>query len=146
MRKQKKTDLLLKTEPGKMAFRRYLLGDVKEVNVVNKDVFEVKVGTERVHYPDVLNQTAMHLIKDAKFRVSRAGALEVLSYKDDNPVYMEDRAEMLVLVLQKQMPTFIRDYEFSPESFAKFARFVMRPMSKSSTPKNRKHMARSINN
>lgn len=145
MRKQKKTDLLLKKEQGKMAFRRYLLGNVKDVKVINKDVFEVKVGTERVHYSDNLNKAAMHLIKDAKFRVSRDGSLEVLSYKDDNPAYMEDRAEMLVLVLQKQMPTFIRDYEFSPESFAKFAKFVMRPMSKASTPKNRKYVE-SINN
>lgn len=127
-----------------MAKKKFDFAAYQKAAPIYKDVkdnteFLVIVGTKRQNLNDVMDKAGQHLLKSAKFHLvnkvddkgKKVQTCEIVSYKKKANYYLTDEQYMLLDILldKKQVEKFFKNYEFSPQGFAEFARSVLRPIS-----------------
>lgn len=124
---------------GKFDYQKYISTPPKKVKWVADDEFEIVVETKRRYYNDIMDMAGQFILKNVKFHLKKDGeACKATTLKGEENLYLTDEQEMKLNIVKNNIEDFFLNYEFTPESFCTFLRYLMRPQSKTDNVKSRK--------
>lgn len=120
-----------KRKRAKFNYQTYISAPPKKVKWFADDEFEVVVGTVKFHYEDMMDNAAQSIVKKIKFHLAKNGSVcKATTLKGDENLYLTDEQEMKLDIVMNNIDNFFENYEFTPQSFCSFLRYLMRPMSR----------------
>ena len=116
---------------AKFDFKTYINCPPKSVEWFSDDEFEIVVGTKRVFHNDIMDKAGQYILKNVKFHLKKNDAVcKATTLKGEDVIYLSDEEEMKLNIVLNNIEMFFLNYDFSPESFCSFVRYLMRPLSR----------------
>ena len=110
-------------------YNAYISSPPKYVRWLSDDEFEVVVGTKRICHKDVMDNAGQHILKNIKFHLNKKYACCIAKGIKEENFYLTDEEDIKLEIVMNNIDDFFQNYEFTPEDFCSFIRFLMRPIS-----------------
>lgn len=128
---------------GKFDYQEYISTPPQKVEWVADDEFEIVVGTARIYYKDIMDMAGQFVLKRVKFHLKKKDKIcKATTLQGEENLCLTDEQEMKLNIVMNNIEDFFLNYAFTPESFCKYLRYLMRPLSitdKVAAKRNYKH-------
>ena len=116
---------------AKFDYKTYISRPPKSVKWFSDDEFEIVVGTKRFFHKDIMDNAGQYILRNVKFHMKKNDAVcKATTLKGEDIKYLSDEKEMKLNIVLNNIEMFFMNYDFSPESFCSFVRYLMRPLSR----------------
>ena len=116
---------------GKFNYSTYISKPPQSFKWLSDDELEVVVGTKRYYYNDIMDMAGQYIVKNLKFYLKKNGeGCKATTTKGEEELYLTDEQEMKLDIVMNNVQDFFQNYDFTPESFCSFLRYLMRPLSR----------------